>query len=222
VSEPPVALPPPFRVETERLVLRGALVSDAPRLKEALDESREHLVPWLPWAADDPQPVEEKRKLLAGFHARFRAGEDFFFGIHDRDETRFLGGTGLHPRVGPRAFEIGYWIRVGETGKGLATEAAAALTRVAFEICRVDRVEIRVEPANAPSLVIPRKLGFEREAVLKRRVTSADGSMRDVVVHSLFASTYPGSPPSRCAVRCFDEKGRPVPIAPAGEGPSSV
>ena len=45
-----------------------------------------------------------------------------------------LGGMGLHTRVGPRAREIGYWIRKDAEGRGYVTEAVAALTRVGFEV----------------------------------------------------------------------------------------
>ncbi len=202
--------PPPFRIETDRLVIRAWRVEDAPLLAEALHESREHLLPWLPWAADEPLPVAHKEELLKTFRRNFLADEDYIYGVLDREETRVLGGTGLHPRVGPRAFEIGYWVRVGETGRGLATETAAALTRAAFERCGVDRIEIRVEPENLASLVIPKRLGFEEEALLKRRVIGLEGPLRDVVVFSLFADTFPGSPAKDAMIRCFDRKGRPI------------
>ena len=206
----PAPVPPPFRIVTDRLVIRCYDVGDAPLVKEALDESRDHLLPWLPFAVSDPEPVEKKVELLRGFRESFLAGRDFVYGVLDRDEARVLGGTGLHPRVGPRAFELGYWVRRTEIGRGLATELAAALTRVAFEICGVDRVEIRVAPGNAASLAIPRKLEFEREARLKRRIADADGTLRDVFVFSLFASEYPGSPASRTMLRAWDAFGREI------------
>lgn len=63
-----------------------------------------------------------------------------------------VGGTGLHTRVGPDAFEIGYWIRTDAAGAGLATEASAALTRTALELCGAERVELRIDPRNEASL----------------------------------------------------------------------
>ncbi len=107
-----------------------------------------------------------------------------------------LGGTGLHTRVGDDALEIGYWIRASRTGVGVATEAVAAFTSVAFTVCRVDRVEIRVEPANAASLRISTKLGFAEEARLRRRLPPLSGqdARRDVVIFTLFAEEYPATP----------------------------
>ena len=41
------------------------------------------------------------------------------------------------------------------------------LTRVGFEFCDLDRVDIKVDPENLPSLGVPRKLGFTEEVVLR-------------------------------------------------------
>jgi RimJ/RimL family protein N-acetyltransferase len=76
-----------------------------------------------------------------------------------------LGGCGLYPRVGPGAIEIGYWLSVMHTGNGLATEAAAALTRLAFAAPGIDRVEIRCDPRNAGSARVPRRLGYRVETI---------------------------------------------------------
>ena len=40
--------PAPYRIETGRLVLRCYEPDDAPLLKEAVDASIEHLLPWMP------------------------------------------------------------------------------------------------------------------------------------------------------------------------------
>src|SRR5215218_7105838 len=175
---------PPYRIVTERLIVRCWEPSDAALLKEAIDSSLEHLRPWIPWAAAEPQTLEEKVDLLRGFRGKFDLGQDFIYGIFDVAETEAVGGTGLHTRVGDEAFEIGYWIRASRAGEGLATEATAALTRVAVEVCGVDRVEIRTDPANERSRRIPRKLGFVEEATLRRRLHHPEP--RDVVIYTMF------------------------------------
>ena len=96
-------------------------------------------------------------------------------------------------------------------GKGLATESTASLTRVAFELCDVDRVEIRVDPANEQSLAIPRRLEFAEEGILRRRLPPDEtGVPRDVIVFSLFRDEFPGSPASSVPVRAFDAGGERV------------
>jgi RimJ/RimL family protein N-acetyltransferase len=203
--------PPPYRIETERLVLRCSEPRDAPLLKDAIDSSLDHLRPWMPWAEAEPQTLEEKIALLRRFRGNFDLGEDFVYGIFAPDESRVLGGTGLHRRVGDDAFEIGYFIRADSTRQGLATESTAALTRVAFDVCGVDRVEIHVEPANEASRRVPGKLGFVEEATLRRRLPSRAGeARRDVVVFTMLVEEFAASPCASVEYRAFDAAGRSI------------
>jgi RimJ/RimL family protein N-acetyltransferase len=176
-------------------VLRCWEPADAPLLREAIDTSLEQLRAWMPWAWDEPTPVEQKTDLLRSFREAFRGGRDFVYGIFSSDEQEVIGGCGLHTRVGDDAFEIGYWIRSSRVGQGLATEAAGALTAAAFRVAGADRVEIHVDPANTASLRIPEKLGFAREAYLRRRLPSVTGKgpPRDVVIFTLFADELEGT-----------------------------
>jgi RimJ/RimL family protein N-acetyltransferase len=201
-------LSPPYRIVTERLVVRCWEPRDAQLLKEAIDSSLEELRPWMPWAAHEPQTLEEKVELLRGFRGKFDLREDFVYGIFDSGETEVVGGTGLHRRVGDRAFEIGYWIRSSRAGEGLATEAAAALTRVAFDVCGVDRVEIRTDPANERSRAIPRKLGFVEEATLRRRLHHP--KPRDVVIYTAFSDGFDSTPAATAPVEAYDIVGARV------------
>lgn len=186
---------------------------DAPLLKDALDSSLDHLRPWMPWAADEPQALEQKAELLRAFRGRFDLGEDFVYGVFERDERAVVGGSGLHTRVGPGALEIGYWLRASHVGRGLAREATSALTVVAFRVCGVDRVEIRVDPANERSLAVPRSLGFTEEATLRRRLPAGEGEAPgDMVVFAMFADELDGSPVARGELEAHDVLGRQIDI----------
>ena len=196
---------------TERLVLRCWEPRDAPALKEAVDASLDHLRPWMPWALAEPQSLDEKVALLRTFRGRFDLGQDYVLGIFSRDESEVVGGSGFHTRVGDEAFEIGYWIRASRAGEGLGTEATAALTRVGFEVCGVDRIEIRVEPQNERSAAIPRKLGYEEEALLRRRLRHpAAPEPRDAIVFSLFRDRYEETVSSSAPVEAYDALGSRV------------
>ena len=192
-------------------MLRCWQPADAPRLKDVIDSSLEHLRPWLPWADDEPRPLGATVDLLAGFRARFDLGEDYAYGVFAAGESRVLGGGGLHTRVGDGALEIGYWICADAIGRGYAGETAAALTRAAFEVAHVDRVEIRVDPTNERSLRVPRRLGFVEEATLRRRLPpiTPGGEPRDVVV-SMFADDFLASPVAVAPLEAFDALGQRV------------
>jgi RimJ/RimL family protein N-acetyltransferase len=208
-----VRRPPPYRIETERLVIRCWEPRDAPLLKEAIDSSMQHLGPWLPWIGHEPQTVDEKVELLRTFRGRFDLGENFNYATFDADGTRVLGGCGFHPRTGDDAsIEIGYWIRASAARQGLTAESAAVLTRVAIELCGWLRVEIRIDPANAASLGVPRKLGYTEEATLRGRLDPhREGDpRRDVTVFSMFPGDLEGSACARARYTAYDAAGRVV------------
>ena len=65
--------------------------------------------------------------------------------------------------------EIGYVIHPGCQGKGIATEAAAALLRLAFDTEQglgVHRVVARIDQRNPPSGAVLTKIGMRQEATL--------------------------------------------------------
>jgi len=203
-------LPPPYRIESERLVIRCWDPQDAPLLKDAVDTSLDHLRSWMPWAHDEPQTLDEKIDLLRSFRGRFDAGEAFVYGVFSSDEREVLGGSGLHRRVGDRALEIGYWLRASAVGRGFATEATAALTRVAFEICEVDRVEIRVDAENLRSLNIPRRLGYVEETRLRRRVPASSAGERpgEALTFSMIEEEFIASTAEATQLVAYDAAGR--------------
>jgi RimJ/RimL family protein N-acetyltransferase len=187
----------PYRIETERLVIRCyEPATDAAALKECVDSSIDHLLPWMPWAVHEPQTLEEKVDLLRRFRGVFDSSEDYPYGVYDRDESRQLGGTGLHTRVGPAAFEIGYFIRADAIGNGYATELTAVLTRAAFELCEAQRVDVKIVPENERSIRVPEKLGYTLEGRLRRRLEPEDdqGLLRDFLLYTMLREELEDSP----------------------------
>jgi RimJ/RimL family protein N-acetyltransferase len=160
---------------------------DVPLLKEANESSIEHLLPWMPWARNEPVPFEQRVALLRTFRSQFDADENYAYGVYTPDESRQLGGCGLHPRGGPASLEIGYFVRADSVRQGYATELTAVLARVAVEICGVERVDVQIDPENERSLGVPRKLGFTLEGTLRRRLEPNEegGARRDSMLFTL-------------------------------------
>lgn len=206
----PMHFSPAYRIETERLILRCWQPQDAPLMQAAVRANVEHLRSWLPWVQTEPGSIEEKIARLRKFRAQFDLDDNYTYAIFNLDETRVLGGTGLDPRIGAGGLEIGYWIDRDFTHQGLASEAAAALTRVAFEHHKVRRVEIHCDPHNTYSAAIPHRLGYTHEATLRERVPLSDEDWRDDMVWSLLAGQYPASPSAHAQLRAFDAAGRQV------------
>jgi len=96
------------RIESERLLIRCWRPEDAPLLKDAIDSSLGDLQPWVTWAMHEPSSVSAIAERLQSMRRQFVENEDWAFGLFERDETKVVGGAGLHPRGSTDHLEIGY------------------------------------------------------------------------------------------------------------------
>jgi RimJ/RimL family protein N-acetyltransferase len=199
---------PAYRVVTDRLVLRPWNPEDAPLLRAMIERGRAHLGRFLPWAREVPT-LDEELAQCRRMRGAFDLGTDLIYGAFLRaDERVLVGGTGLHPRVGPGACEIGYWVDVDHVRRGIAVEMAAAMTRVGFEIEGLDRIEIHCAAENVASAGVPVKLGYVHEATLLRRLQNAEGGLSDRKIHSMWLDGYESSAAARVKVEAYDGIGR--------------
>lgn len=196
---------PAYRIETDRCVVRCFELADARALHDVLAADAGHLARWLAWARDEPQPLHVHLQLVRAFRRRFDGDEDYAYGVFDAGDGVLLGSVSLHPVPGePGAWSLGYWIAREHGGRGLATEAAGALVRCAFEVERAARVEIHCDASNARSRALAARLGFRLDAELRER-GHAPGEAR--AVHSLLASEHPASLAARIGLAAQDALG---------------
>lgn len=152
----------PAATTGDGVVLRCYRVDDAPVLAAAVTDSLEHLRPWMPWIAQEPMALADRRALIASWEVDRRAGGDAIYGMFQGDEL--VGGCGLHRRIGPHGLEIGYWVHVDHGGRGIATRASIALTDLAFTLDDIDHVEIHHDLANERSARVPAGIaGYVRQ-----------------------------------------------------------
>ncbi|MCB9685466.1 MAG: GNAT family N-acetyltransferase [Alphaproteobacteria bacterium] len=197
---------PAWRIETDRLVLRPWEQADVPDLLALQRENQEHLAPTMPWARTLPT-LDELLGTVRSFLRSFLEADDLVYGIFLPDGTP-IGGTGLHPRIGPDGLEIGYWISKRHEGLGLVTEAAGALTRLALEVHRKQVVEIHCDPRNTRSAAIPARLGYTHVGTLPGRTRDALGRPRETMIWSLLSADLLDSPAHHTSVMARDALGR--------------
>jgi RimJ/RimL family protein N-acetyltransferase len=179
---------PPYKIKTDRLVIRCYNPEDAKLLKSSIDKNISYLQPWMPWALNEPTSIDEKIELLRLFRSNFDSSKDFCYGIFDETEKYLIGGTGLHTKNGKDVFEIGYWIAEEYSTNGYATEVAKSLVIAGLSVNGIDRIEIHCDPRNIRSSKIPEKLGFSLECIRKRIYTKFPNEFRDSMVWTLFKS----------------------------------
>ena len=85
--------------------------------------------------------------------------------------------------------EIGYWIAEPYWGRGIASEAARAMTDYGFEQFPITRIEADVFERNPASMRVLEKAGFRFEARLRQRITKA-GETMDAMLYAVTRSDW--------------------------------
>src|SRR3954447_18615897 len=111
------------------VTLRRWRETDADALYQLVQESIEHLRPWMAWVADGYSP-QAAVEFLAGAEADWASGAAYAYAIFV--QARLPGSAALMDRIGPGGMELGYWLHPAFTGRGAATRAVSLLTAEAF------------------------------------------------------------------------------------------
>ncbi|MBX3314668.1 MAG: GNAT family N-acetyltransferase [Actinobacteria bacterium] len=151
--------PLPEQTSIDDLLIRRWRAEDVPALHEAITSNIDHLRPRMPWIADEPTSIEDRRLLVDGWTAAWRDGGDVVMGIW-RDD-RVVGATGLHHRGWPDGPEIGFWVDGACQGQGIASRSSRALVDLVASDGRYDAVYLAHDRTNLASRRVPEKLGFD-------------------------------------------------------------
>lgn len=193
---PPSPLGPAYRITTRRLLLRCWDPADTPALLSLLAANVDHLRPWVPWMAMEPQPLDAKLREVRKWRADFDTDAAWHYAMYTGDGRTLLGAVILNRRDWAGGL-LGGWIGKESAGRGYHTEAAAAVARAAFELLGMWYVEASCRAENAPSMALLRKLGFRHMATLGWPLTAAPAGE---LVWRLHAPEFPLSPAAGHAV----------------------
>jgi RimJ/RimL family protein N-acetyltransferase len=185
----PILLSLPESFESNRLLIRAPLWEDGVKLNEAVKESREELLPWMPWAQNVPT-VEESEIVIRRARLHFLDRTDLMLLLTLKETGELVGSSGLH-RIDwqSRKFEIGYWVRSSFSGKGYISEAVEAITDFAVKELAANRIEIRCDLRNERSARVARRSGYTLEGVLRNDKCANDGSLRNTMLFSKVRGT---------------------------------
>ena len=174
-----------------------ALADDAIRL-EPLAEA---LAPELAWVLDGDLdtarftriPSQPDAAFLTGWLGRYErvwddgSGANAGFAVRDTetgDAVGFAGFVALD--LDAQEGELGYVVAPAARGRGIAGRAVGLLTRWGFESLRLERIELRIDPANEPSARIARKQGYRLEGTL-RNTYFKEGVRSDLAIWARLA-----------------------------------
>lgn len=171
---------------TARLRLREVASTDAPALY-AVHSDPQVMRYWSYPAWTDIAQAEAKVAEIA----RQRAQDPVLvWAVAEPADDRLIGTIALFAlnQAQGRA-EIGYSLASAWHGRGLASEAVAAVLGHAFDGLGLRRVEADVDPRNQPSRRLVERLGFREEGLLRERWW-VDGETADTVLYGLLARQF--------------------------------
>lgn len=172
-------------VQTQRLLLRHAALSDYRAWSQLRKTSEDFLRPWEPtWYPNDLGRYAFRQRLKHN-QAEIQRGTALPWLIFERSSGELLGGITIgHIRRGvSQSGQIGYWIGQQYAGQGIMSEALAAVVHHGFTRCGLHRLEAACIPSNERSIRLLRKSGFEEEGRV-RSYLKINGQWCD---HLLFA-----------------------------------
>lgn len=168
-------------IESARLSLVPSAVEHADSLWAAVESSLPELRPWMAWAADDSH--DGNATFLETCEQQWSRDEAWIFTLFFEGKAAGTVGLGGHV-VLHRSAELGYWLRSDLAGRGLMTEAGAAVVAFGFEEVGLHRIELHAGVNNHASNRVAEKLGFQRVGLL-REASRGQGGWYDCYVYDL-------------------------------------
>lgn len=144
--------------ETDRLILRRYKKSDLSDLYEYLSDKE--VVKFEPYKPMNMQDAENSLD--------WRISTDEMVAVELKSNHKMIGNVYLRKRDFD-ALEIGYVFNQKYWGKGYAKESCMELIKLAFSD-GIHRIYAECDPQNTSSWRLLEKLGFEREAHLRKNI----------------------------------------------------
>ena len=159
-------------VDDAVVVLTAPSPADTREFVEAVSTSRALHHPWLD-APDSPA-------RFAAYLDRAGADEQASFLVRHPPCGQLVGFVNVNNivRGGFQSGSLGYGAFAAHAGRGLMTEGLRAVVGVAFGHLGLHRLEANIQPGNARSIALVRRLGFEMEG-FSSRYLMIDGDWRD-------------------------------------------
>lgn len=177
-------LPYPTHLTDGVVELRVHRDSDAPALVEAVRESVDTVGRWQDWchAAYD---LDDARRWMDICRKDWLLGDGYEMLIVEAGGGRLLGGMGVNQRHSEQRFaNLGYWVRESAQRQGIATRAGRLAIGFAFDMAKVERLEIVAAHDNLPSRRTAERLGGTFEGMLRKRLVIRDKSV-DAAMYSV-------------------------------------
>lgn len=167
-------------LQGERVILRQVRGTDAPGIYRCFSDP--DAMRYIGTPLDDPECIKGIVEDYASGHGN---GTDLVWAIEERATGEFTGTAGFESfSFLDGSAEAGFTLLKEYRGRGYMTQAMEAIIAFAFGELRLNRIEVRIHPENAPALRLAERLGFKLEGTLRQSVSFA-GEFHDQMVLSI-------------------------------------
>ncbi len=151
-------------IETKRLILRKFTLEDAPFFIELVNTPA-----WLQFIGDrNVHTVEEAENYLRNGNLKSYVEHGFgFYLVAIKESNEAIGMCGLVKRDSLEDIDIGFAFMPNSIGKGYGYEAASATLDYALNILKLGRIVAIVDPQNASSIALIKKIGLKYEKMVQ-------------------------------------------------------
>lgn len=151
-------------IRLNRVTLKTRNFDQAEDLFQLIDQSREHLKPWMPWE-ESTKTVEDTRNYLKTAIDWWQKRTTFDFSIYENSSQKIIGSFGLHSIDWPnRSCALGYWLGAEAVGHGYITEIALAIEELVLGLS-LHRVVITCDSKNTRSQLVAKRLDYRFESL---------------------------------------------------------
>ena len=175
-------------LRTERLVLRLFAIGDLEAVYDM--QSRPEVARYLYWSHRDRTGAAESLQEKLRCRRIEVEGDILNLAVERSTGGPVIGDLMLrYVSATHRQAEIGYIFHPDAQGQGLATEAARAITDLAFRELRVHRVFGQIDARNTASARVLERVGMRREARLVENEW-VKGEWTDEVIYAVLADEW--------------------------------
>jgi len=173
-------------LETERLVLRPYVLTDAPSVQKMCGD---RAIAATTLAIPHPYPDGAAEQWISTHAESFRQGTEVILAVTLKPDKPVIGSVALSVNKKHQRGELGYMVAKAHWNRGYCTEAARAMMSYGFGTLGLSRIQAMHFPRNPASGRVMQKLGMTREGTLRQYVSNR-GAREDIVMYSILRPEF--------------------------------
>lgn len=132
-----------------------------------VNKNKKHLHPFADWELNLNSPEDCYERIISQYE-KWEKGSAYTYGIFDKKSKNIIGIIfAAHFSIIGKSTELGYWIDINYSGRGIIKEAVTVLENNLFKKGIV-KIIIKTDTENTISSSVAKSLGYELEGILRK------------------------------------------------------